>query len=152
MSFWTYMTLYTYRILGHLGPLGLKIKINRNKNLSCYFIKKRLFIWIWISFFFLVHASTLIDLFSLFSVMLHTTINHLINTHQSIIPTRGVTLHVLVLNHFGTGRTVRYRAVHSLQLHVQHVYVMANASQKTELEDPPLSLKSPAWGTLWLSG
>ena len=31
-----------------------------------------------------------------------------------------------------------------LQLDVQPVYVMANASEKTELEDPTLSLKS-AW-------
>ena len=32
-----------------------------------------------------------------------------------------------------------------LQLHVQPIYIMANAGEKTELEDPPLSLKSPAW-------
>ena len=32
-----------------------------------------------------------------------------------------------------------------LQLHVHPVYVTANAGEETELEDPPLSLKSPAW-------
>ena len=32
-----------------------------------------------------------------------------------------------------------------LQLHVQPVYIMANASEKPEPEDPPLSLKSPGW-------
>ena len=70
----------------------------------------------------------------------------------------GVTIHVFVLKRFGTGRSVRYRAVHGrvpltklhvfiicLQLHVQPFYVMANANDKTELEDPPLPLKSPSW-------
>ena len=32
-----------------------------------------------------------------------------------------------------------------LQLYIQPVYVMANASKIPELEDPPLALKSPAW-------
>lgn len=32
-----------------------------------------------------------------------------------------------------------------LQLHMQPLCVMANASKKTELEYPPLWLKCPAW-------
>ena len=32
-----------------------------------------------------------------------------------------------------------------LQLHVQLIFIMANAGGKPELEYPPLLLKSPAW-------
>ena len=63
-----------------------------------------------------------------------------------------LTIHVFVLNRFGTGLCKvefperKFRVlIFCLQLHVQPIYIMANASEKTVLEDPPLLLKSPVW-------
>ena len=89
------------------------------------------------------------------------------------MPSRGVTVHVFVLNRFGTGCSVRNGGVpnkfphgqsdilssapHVATAHVhtettteqQPGYYRLHASyydmQKPELEDPPASLRSPVW-------